>query len=257
MTSNLADIVGDDAAQAAQAKAQGQIDEKIKKLVSEYAASEVRSGNENTIRANIRETIEKLGFHPKAFQDEVRTLKTYTPGERADYDRSRQRMRNILEPEQESLFPDHVAAARKREERQREAERKAAEEQAQSQRGDPSKGGAGGVDGHAPAKDAAPKSKRKEKNVKAPAKSAAKPKAKSNVVPMTARKAAGKAAAEGDAAIKEAIARQAQNAAGQPGDGTTADLHQQEQEEGNELLNEQLPQTKNPPTSPPPAPTTH
>jgi hypothetical protein len=246
MSSNLAEHDDDDG----RAKAQAQIDEKIKKLVSEYAASEVRSGNENIIRANIRETIEKLGFHPKAFQDEVRTLKTYTPGERADYDRSRQRMRNILEPEQETFFPDHVEAARKREARKREAELKAAQEaeaQGDLERSDPRRGGAAGADGRAPAKDAAPKAKRPEKNVKAPAKT--KPKGKGNVVQMRPAAATKKSGDASDAAVREAIARQAQQA-GSPGDGSAADIQAQEQEAGDQALKDGLPSTLSPPSPP-------
>jgi hypothetical protein len=123
-----------------------QINSTIIKMAEEYAASEVRSSNENEIRANIRENAEKLGIPSSAWQSAVRKTKSMTPGERRDHDVGEQRVLSVLEDIAPTLWPDDVARNKKREDNRTtaaaEAKTKAGVDADTNKRSDPNSGGA-------------------------------------------------------------------------------------------------------------------
>lgn len=135
-------------------------------LAKQYRASQVRSANENDIRADIRENVEKLGLDSKAFQDSIRMELELTEGDRLDYVNGLQDMQEVLRDRATDLFGEEEM--RKKQERIRKRQEKAAKDAGappasatdDNPRSDPKSGGAGGVDGAAPAKDAAAPKKR-------------------------------------------------------------------------------------------------
>lgn len=127
-----------------------QIDDKIRKSVARTVDLMKRRKNLNDEIKEEREQIEKLGVHPRAYQDEVRNFKLYDESERAAYMASRKRMQEVLQPVENDLFKDEI------EDRKKKAERKAAKagNQPRSQaeldektntdpKSDPTAGGAG------------------------------------------------------------------------------------------------------------------
>jgi len=126
-----------------------QIDDKIRKSVARTVDLMKRRKNLNDEIKEEREQMEKVGVHPRAYQDEVRNFKLYDESERALYMASRRRMQEVLAPVEDSLFSEEIA------ERKKKAERKAAKDgnkprtpeeldaaSAQNPRSDPDAGGA-------------------------------------------------------------------------------------------------------------------
>lgn len=131
-------------------------------LAKQYRASQVRSANENDIRGDIRETVEKLGLDGKSFQDSIRMELELTEGGRMDYVNGLNEMSGILKGRTVDLLGEDEARRKeerikRREEREAKAKAGANPPAPDSPRGDPAKGGAGGVDGKKKAKDAKPK----------------------------------------------------------------------------------------------------
>lgn len=126
-----------------------QIDDKIRKSVARTVDLMKRRKNLNDEIKEEREQMEKIGVHPRAYQDEVRNFKLYDESERSLYMASRKRMQEVLAPVEESLFSEEIA------ERKKKAERKAAKDgnkprtpaeidaaNADNPRSDPNAGGA-------------------------------------------------------------------------------------------------------------------
>jgi hypothetical protein len=126
-----------------------QIDDKIRKSVARTVDLMKRRKNLNDEIKEEREQMEKIGVHPRAYQDEVRNFKLYDESERALYMASRRRMQEVLAPVEESMFAEEIA------ERKKKAERKAAKDgnkprtpaeidaaNADNPRSDPNAGGA-------------------------------------------------------------------------------------------------------------------
>lgn len=90
------------------------VDAKLLKLAEEYQASKVRSDNENIIKKDIRETVEKLGVDPWAFQVALRFAKDKTPDERADATASLNRVLSVVDGKEADLFGAEEIAARDR-----------------------------------------------------------------------------------------------------------------------------------------------
>lgn len=129
-------------------------------LAKQYRASQVRSANENDIRTDIRETVEKLGLDSKSFQDSIRMELELTEGDRLDYVNGLQEMQEVLRDKATDLFGEEEM--RKKEERIKKRQERAAAASAppstdSNPRSDPKRGGAGGADGKSKAKDGAPK----------------------------------------------------------------------------------------------------
>lgn len=131
-------------------------------LAKQYRASQVRSANENVIRNDIRETVEKLGLDDKSFQDSIRMELELTEGDRLDYVNGLKEMQEVLRGKATDLFGEEEM--RKKEERIKKREERAAAAAAgaaastdSNPRSDPKRGGAGGADGKSKAKDGAPK----------------------------------------------------------------------------------------------------
>jgi hypothetical protein len=99
-----------------------QIDDKIRKSVARTVDLMKRRKNLNDEIKEEREQMEKIGVHPRAYQDEVRNFKLYDESERALYMASRRRMQEVLAPVEESMFAEEIA------ERKKKAERKAAKD---------------------------------------------------------------------------------------------------------------------------------
>lgn len=136
------------------------VDATVMKLAKDYQASKVRSNNENEIRAEIRSNVEKIGIDPTAFQHGLRMAEDLTTGERSDYTGSLTRVLSILDGNEADLFGEEEM--RKRDERKAKAAEKAAKaanppSTDDNPKSNPKKGGAGGVDGRKPAKDATAK----------------------------------------------------------------------------------------------------
>lgn len=132
------------------------VDGTVLKLAEQYQSTLVRSRALNEERAQIRENVDKLGIDPKAFQVGLMMTRDMTAGERQDYTGSLNRVIAALDGRESDLFgADEVAKRDKRAEK-RAAKGKPADEP-DNPRGDPKKGGAGGVDGKGKAKDAAAK----------------------------------------------------------------------------------------------------
>lgn len=136
------------------------VDSTILKLAEQYQSTLERSRELNEERSTIRENVGKLGIDPKAFQVGLMMTRDLTKGERDDYSNSLTRVISVLDGKEADLFG--AEEVKKRDERAaRRAEKAAtgtaADDDTDSPRGDPAKGGAGGVDGTKPAKDAEPK----------------------------------------------------------------------------------------------------
>ena len=76
----------------------------VDKMLRDYRASEIRSQNENEIRADIRANIEKLGEDPEAFQRAIRMGLSMTPGERQDFTGSLTFFLGVIDGQEEDLF---------------------------------------------------------------------------------------------------------------------------------------------------------
>lgn len=137
------------------------MDSTILKLAEQYQSTLERSRELNEERSTIRENIEKLGIDPKAFQVGLMMTRDLTTGERNDYTGSLTRVLSVLDGKETDLFGAEEVA--KRDKRAAKRAEKAAtgtaadDDNPDSPRGDPAKGGAGGVDGKKAAKDAKPK----------------------------------------------------------------------------------------------------
>lgn len=202
------------------------INPQLMKLAQQYHDCNVRSGLINDERTQIRENVGKLQEDPKAFQVAVRMSKEMTTGERSDFTGSLERILGALDGHEADLFGASEIAARDK----RAAKRAAKAAQTadpgdktapDSPRGDPAKGGAGGVDGKKPAKDAKPKAvepavtKRK----------LGRPKKVSDPTPPV----------DGEFRVGELVQAQ---------DKPAADVQAQEQQEGGALLDGALAATK-------------
>lgn len=138
------------------------INPQLMKLAQQYHDCNVRSGLINDERTQIRENVGKLQEDPKAFQVAVRMSKEMTTGERSDFTGSLERILGALDGHEADLFGASEIAARDKRAAKRAAKAAAEADPGDktapdSPRGDPAKGGAGGVDGKKPAKDAKPK----------------------------------------------------------------------------------------------------
>lgn len=123
----------------------------ILKFAEETQASLTRSSNENEIRANIRENVEKLGIDSKAFQVAVRMAKGMTPGERQDYQTSITDTLEAIDGHESDLFGAAEIAARDKRAQKRADKAagkptppsKADAKSDKAKRSDPKSGGAG------------------------------------------------------------------------------------------------------------------
>lgn len=222
-------------------EAHRQLKERVIQSGIAYAADNQESKKLNKSRSKRRADIKEMGFRTDSYQQAVYAAKNLTPSEAKDFFRDMKTIYEWLSAKQQDLFPEEQLAAKKREEKKREKARKDAEAKkaAESQKGvdastnkrsDPKTGGAGGVDGRKPAKDKAP--------AKAKGNAADEP---DPPAPQTVAGVVSAGAQKSDAAVKDAIARQAQQPGGQPGDGSKADLQQQEQKAGDQALKDGLP----------------
>lgn len=222
-------------------EAHRQLKERVIQSGIAYAADNQESKKLNKSRSKRRADIKEMGFRTDSYQQAVYAAKNLTPSEAKDFFRDMKTIYEWLSAKQQDLFPEEQLAAQKREQRRKDKEKRDAEAKkvAESQQGvdastnkrsDPKTGGAGGVNGRAPAKDKAP-AKAKDK-----ATEEADPPA-----PSTPKTVTAEGAKNSEAMVKDAIARVGQKAPGQPGDGSKADIGQQEQAEGDQALKSGLP----------------
>ena len=121
-----------------------QIDEKIRKSVARYVDLEKRAKALNDEKKNEREQMEKLGIHPRAYQDEVRNFKLYDEAERTAYMASRRRMAEVLTVAEGDLFAEEIAARQERAAKKAKVTGKeGAIDSDTNPRSDPARGGAG------------------------------------------------------------------------------------------------------------------
>lgn len=152
------------------------LDEKVVKMGEELAVIFTKRKNLTADAATIYSNADKLGIPPAALQAAVKMVRIMDKDDRKAYQSGVRRVLKALEPAAADLFPEDIARLEKRRERAKERETKAAAKAATKtaediERGDPKRGGAGGADGHAKAKDAkakkpaGPHSKRDKGNV--------------------------------------------------------------------------------------------
>lgn len=198
-----------------------QLDKKALGMVKEYVASLTRSSNENTIRADIRGNIVKLGINGLSFQHELVAQKMMDAEDRRSYMAGRKRMAKIFAQE-DGLFATEQAAVKERKAKRREREAKAAaaagqeSPEAQERR---------------LAADSNPRSKPKSTSAVPPKKPGRKPK-------VVAGSAADRAVETSERKQREQAAKDASTGAA-PGSGVDA-----EQTEGANVLDGMLASTK-------------
>lgn len=89
------------------------LNKKIRDSVTRTAAMMADRKELNDRIAEEREKIcEETGLHPRAYQDEVRNFRIYTPGERADYMSSRKVMTEAMTGHEADLFGEEEIRAR-------------------------------------------------------------------------------------------------------------------------------------------------
>jgi hypothetical protein len=119
------------------------MDGTIIKLAESYASCDRRSADINGERANLRETVEKLGIPSKSFQHAVGMVKQMSEGERRDYQVGVNRVLKAISDRQNDLFPEAAERIRKREERNAKVDGAAgAPDPDTNPRSDPASGGA-------------------------------------------------------------------------------------------------------------------
>lgn len=133
-----------------EANAKAELEDRIRKSVTKTAAM---MADRKVLNDRIKEEREKIceqtGLHPRAYQDEVRNFRIYTPGERADYMSSRKVMMGAMEGHEKDLFGEDIInerdqrAAKRAEQRDKGTPQDGSKlTQAEDERGDPNKGGA-------------------------------------------------------------------------------------------------------------------
>jgi hypothetical protein len=137
-----------------------QLQQSILREGQSYAARNARSKAENKGRAESRAKIKELGMDPNAFHTAAGLVKRFTPTQLKDWLRDFNTTMDVLTAQQAELFPEELAAARKREDaaKQRESAKVTGKEGAPdpdtNPRSDPKRGGAGKGKGSRKAADA-------------------------------------------------------------------------------------------------------
>lgn len=160
------------------------------KLAKQRLAIDKKRQSLNDDAAAIAANVKKLGIHPTAFRHSIAAVKLMDKDESDDYVESMEYMVEELRKEEKDLFADEIEARRKKREAAAAKAARAADPgdktAPDSPRGDPAKGGAGGVDGKKAAKDGKPKAVEPKVAGRKPGRPK---KGGDNVVPIGAKKA--------------------------------------------------------------------
>lgn len=134
-----------------------QLEAKVVKQAEKYQQSRLRSKSENSIKAEGRKEIDKLGFRTDAYQASLRVARDLTPAEQKQYVRDFRFFLKVFADKQLQLWPEDaalaVARAKRKAERKAKDAAKAGGETPEQQvrrlaadsnpRSDPKRGGAG------------------------------------------------------------------------------------------------------------------
>lgn len=86
-----------------------QMTDKIRKSVTRTVELIKRRKDLNDEIKNEREQMEKIGVHPRAYQDEVRNFRLYDEAERVEYMASRKVMSDVLKGAESDIFAEEMA----------------------------------------------------------------------------------------------------------------------------------------------------
>lgn len=96
-----------------------QVDDKIRKSVTRTVDLIKRRKSLNDEIKGERDQMEKIGVHPRAYQDEVRNFRLYDESERIEYMASRRKMSEVLSSAEGDIFAEEMAERAEKAERRK------------------------------------------------------------------------------------------------------------------------------------------
>lgn len=96
-----------------------QVDDKIRKSVTRTVELIKRRKSLNDEIKDERDQMEKIGVHPRAYQDEVRNFRLYDESERIEYMASRRKMSEVLSSAEGDIFAEEMAERAEKAERRK------------------------------------------------------------------------------------------------------------------------------------------